>query len=133
MRKGVSENEHEAQLAVNLAYAHGYIKATLDDFAKSFGISTEELASRMGSLLLNEESGKVLGIENTMPALRSNGAKRSKTTRSVEVARRTYKHRAQKTKKRLDWWWELSQKQRDEITAKRVKSNKKARAEKEAA
>lgn len=124
MRKSSYETD------IKVAYIHGRIEAQIEAFADSAGIPAPELASRVGSLLCGAASGEVLGTEHRVPALPGQTAKGSKAVAKVALDGGTHRkpQKSRKVKKTTEWWWKLSEAERNKIKAKRLASYKKVMA-----
>lgn len=80
-------------------YAFSHVETWLEDYAKSQRLSSHELTERVARLLLAQTSREVLGVDNTVPALRRQATKGNKGTRKVALAKRPYR----KAQVKLHW------------------------------
>jgi hypothetical protein len=109
--------------AGEVLYAVGYIRHFLETYSFGCSLSTNELASRVATLILAQAGGQVLGTSDSLSTLRGEGAKRNKTTRKVALARGPHR-KAQRVGKK----WSPEQREKFTKTMKAVWARKRAEA-----
>ena len=107
---------HGPKLEVSIAYIHGRIEAQIDAFAGSLEIPPAYLASRLGSLLLGQEDGEVVGTEHHLPVMPRKTVAGGKTVAKVAVDGGTHRGSTQKA-----YWANMTPQQRSAEWKRRFK------------
>lgn len=89
MRRAYDEHE----LAV--AFFHGWISKSIEEFAQRIGLSPSELTGRLAELLSTETRGEELGSVNRVPGVQAETPKADQNVEPVAVAHRSSGNRTQ--------------------------------------
>lgn len=104
-----------------IAYIHGRLVAELENFANSLQITSQELTTRLGTLLLAEGQGTF----DSLPTLRGKTTQDGQTVESVALSSRPHRRaqkrpRGSKAKGPKRYWDNMSPEQRRREMKRRV-------------
>jgi hypothetical protein len=116
-----------SKIEVGIAYIHGYITRQIEEYAAKANISQEDLASRLGTLLLLGTQGRI-GTEDSMRALRVPSSELDQGIRKVARRGRPRKSGARKVKGvgQGGYWKSMTQEERNAEMRRRMAKRKAA-------
>lgn len=105
----------KSRIEIGIAYIHGRIEAQIEAFAFGIGVPSASLAARVGALLLGNQNGKIVRIEDHMPTLRKKTAKAHTATRKMALV----SNASRKPQRKNTYWDRMTPRQRKAEMARR--------------
>lgn len=88
--------QHVTPLDVHVAYAVSHCETWLDIYARGLEVPRAFFAERVATTLLSQAGGKILGPEDSLPALPGQTSEGNQTLAPLALARRPHRNPSRK-------------------------------------